>query len=126
MYNVCICLYNVCTCIYNVCTWYNQLSQQVFMANTEMQTQYLGISLGPLMQGTMRMRAVPVQKMEIFFMSGQNFEKACSILQAHPATDPVPPDQYEVESVALSDSNVNVPREYGICYPSMLVMLNCQ
>jgi hypothetical protein len=47
MYNVWTCLYNVCTCIYNVCTWYNQLSQQGFMANTEMQMQDWGISLGP-------------------------------------------------------------------------------
>ena len=33
-------------------------------------------------------------------------------------------DQYEVERAALrlSDSNLNVPCESGICYPSMLVM----
>jgi hypothetical protein len=108
----------------SMCTWYNQLSQQVFVASTEMQLQDGGISLGPLMQGTMRMRAVPVQKMVIFFMPGQNFEKACSFLHAQPATDPVPPDQCEVASVALSDSNLNVPCESGIRYPSMLVMLN--
>jgi hypothetical protein len=66
MYIVCTCIYNVCTCIYNVCTWYNQLFQQDFVANTEMQMQDRGISLGPLMQGTIRMRAVPVQMMMIF------------------------------------------------------------
>ncbi len=70
------------------------------------------------------MRAVPVQKMVIFLMPEKNFEKACSILHAHPATDPVPPDQYEVARVALSDRNLNVPRESCIRYPSMLVMLN--
>jgi hypothetical protein len=69
------------------------------------------------------MRAVTVQKM-IFFMPGRNFEQACSILHAHPATDPVPPDQYEVERVALSDRNLNLPLESGIRYPSMLVTLN--
>jgi hypothetical protein len=46
------------------------------------------------------------------------------IFQLHPATDPVPPDQYEVERVALSDGNLNVLWESGICYPSFLVMLN--
>ncbi len=33
------CMYNVCTCVYNVCTWYNQSSQQVIVANTEMPMQ---------------------------------------------------------------------------------------
>ncbi len=32
----------------------------------------------------------------------------CVELNGHPASDPVPPDQYEVER-ALSDSNLNVP-----------------
>ncbi len=32
---------------YNVCTWYNQLSEQVFVADTEMQMQDWGISLWP-------------------------------------------------------------------------------
>ena len=53
---------------------FNQLSQQVFVAITEMQ-----MSLSPLMQGTMRiimrMGAVPVQKMVIFFMQGQTLLK---------------------------------------------------
>ncbi len=39
----------------------NQLSQQVFRANTEM--QYRVIYLNPLLQGRMRMGTVPVQKM---------------------------------------------------------------
>ena len=54
----------------------------------------------------------------------QHYETLLKELNTHPATDPVPPDQYEVESVALSDRNLNVPCESGICYPSLLVMLN--
>ena len=49
---------------------FNQLSQQVFVAITEMQ-----MSLSPLMQGTMRMGAVPVLRMVIFFMPGQMLQK---------------------------------------------------
>ena len=54
----------------------------------------------------------------------QHYETLLKELNAHPATDPVPPDQYEVERVALSDRNLNVPCESGIRYPSMLAMLN--
>ena len=54
----------------------------------------------------------------------QHYETLLKELNAHPATDPVPPDQYEVECVALSDRNLNVPCESGIRYPSMLVMHN--
>ena len=54
----------------------------------------------------------------------QHYEALLKELNAHPATDPVPPDQYEVECVALSDRNLNVPCESGIRYPSMLVMNN--
>ena len=39
----------------------------------------------------------------------QHYETLLKELNAHPATDPVPPDQYEVECVALSDCNLNVP-----------------
>ncbi len=53
-------------------TGFNQLSQQVFVANTEM--QYWMISLIPPLQGRMRMRAVPVQKM-VIFMQGQTLLK---------------------------------------------------
>ncbi len=56
----------------------------------------------------------------------QHYETLLKELNALPATDPVPPDQYEVERVALSDCNLNVPCESGICYPSLLVMLNSQ
>jgi hypothetical protein len=44
----------------------------------------------------------------------------------HPASDPVPPDQYEVECASLSDCNLNVSCKSGICYlsKSMLVMLH--
>ncbi len=54
----------------------------------------------------------------------QHYETLLKEINAHPATDPVPPDQCEVERVALSDHNLNVPCESGIRYPSMLVMLN--
>ncbi len=56
----------------------------------------------------------------------QHYETLLKDLNTHPATDPVPPDQYEVERVALSDRNLNVPCESGIRYPSLLVMLICQ
>ncbi len=56
----------------------------------------------------------------------QHYEALLKGLNTHPATDPVPPDQYEVESVALSDHNLNVPCESGILYSSLLVMLNHQ
>ncbi len=56
----------------------------------------------------------------------QHYEPLLKELNAHPATDPVPPYQYDVERVALSDRNLNVPCESGICYPSFLVMLNSQ
>ena len=54
----------------------------------------------------------------------QHYETLLKELNTHPATDPVPPDQYEVERVALSDRNLNVPCESSIRYPSMLAMLN--
>jgi hypothetical protein len=54
----------------------------------------------------------------------QHYETLLKELNTHPATDPVPPDQYEVERVALSDRNLNVPCESGIHYPSLLAMLN--
>jgi hypothetical protein len=54
----------------------------------------------------------------------QHYETLLKELNVHPATDPVPPDQYEVERVALSDRNLNVPCESGIRYPSFLVMMN--
>ena len=68
LYTVCTCIYNVCTCIYNVCALYNQLSEQIFVADTEMQMQDWGISLDPPMHWTIWMRAV--QKMVNFFVSG--------------------------------------------------------
>ena len=49
---------------------FNQLSQQVLVAITEMQ-----MSLSPLMQETMRMGADPLWKMVIFFMPGQMLQK---------------------------------------------------
>ena len=39
----------------------------------------------------------------------QHYETLLKELNVHPASDPVPPDQYEVERAALSDSNLNVP-----------------
>jgi hypothetical protein len=56
----------------------------------------------------------------------QHYKTLLKELNAHPATDPVPPspDQYEVERVALSGRNLNVPCESVIRYPTMLAMLN--
>ena len=54
----------------------------------------------------------------------QHYETLLKELNGHPATDPVPPDQYEVERIALSGRNLNVPCESGIRYPSLLVMMN--
>ena len=54
----------------------------------------------------------------------QHYETLLKELNTHPASDPVPPDHYEVERAALSDRNLNVPCKSGICYPSMLVMLH--
>ncbi len=39
----------------------------------------------------------------------------------------IDPDLHHlVESVALADSNFNVACETGICYPSLVAMLNCR
>ncbi len=56
----------------------------------------------------------------------QHYKTLLKGLNMHPASDPVPPDQYEVECASLSDCNLNVPCESGICYPSksMLVTYN--
>jgi len=53
----------------------------------------------------------------------QHYETLLKELNAHPGSDPVPPDQYEVECAALSDRNLNVPCEFGIRFPSYMVML---
>jgi hypothetical protein len=67
--------------MYNVCTWYNQLSQQVFMVDREMQMQDRGTSLCPLLLWTIWMEAVPVQKMVTFLMPGQMLK-----IQRRPST----------------------------------------
>ena len=55
----------------------------------------------------------------------QHYETLLKELNAHPASDPVPPDQYEVERVALADRNLNyLPCESGLRYPSHMVMLS--
>ena len=54
----------------------------------------------------------------------QHYETLLKELNEHPASDPVPPDQYEVESASLADRNLNVPCESGIRYPSLVAMLN--
>ena len=54
----------------------------------------------------------------------QHYETLLKELNGHPVSDPVPPDQYEVECAALSDRNLNVPCESGIRHPSLLAMLN--
>ncbi len=67
------CIYMVQTKYVQSHTGFDQLSQQVFVANTDM--QYGVISLIPLLQGRMKIRVVPVQKMVIFFMQGQTLLK---------------------------------------------------
>ncbi len=57
-------------------TGFNQLSYQIFVANTEMQYGVIFLCpLGPLLQGRMRMRADLVQKMVIFLTQGQTLLK---------------------------------------------------
>jgi hypothetical protein len=63
--------------MYNVYTWY----EQVFVVDRETQMQDSGTSLSPLLLGTIWMQAVPVQKMEIFFMPGQMLK-----IQRRPST----------------------------------------
>ena len=54
----------------------------------------------------------------------QHYETLLKEINSHPGLEEVPPDQYEVETVALADSNFNVPCESGIRYPSLIAMLN--
>ncbi len=56
----------------------------------------------------------------------QHFETLLKELNSHPGSDPVPPDQNEVEYASLSDRNLNVQCESGIFFPSLLVMLHRQ
>jgi hypothetical protein len=56
----------------------------------------------------------------------QHYETLLKELNAHPGSDPVPPDQFEVECAAFSDINLNVTYESGISLPSYMVMLLCQ
>ena len=53
----------------------------------------------------------------------QHYETLLKELNEHPASDPVPPDQNEVESASLADRNLNLPCESGIRFPSYMVML---
>ncbi len=46
----------------------------------------------------------------------QTYETLLKEINAHPSSADVPPDQYAVETVALSDRNLNVPCESGIRY----------
>ena len=54
----------------------------------------------------------------------QHYETLLKEINSHPGSEAVPPDQYEVETVALADRNLNVPCESGIRYPSLIAMLN--
>ena len=85
LYTVCTCMYNVCTCIYNVCALYNQLSEQVFVADTEMQMQDWGISLGPPMHWTIWMRALS-RRWWIFLCQGQSGHWQMLQKQRRPST----------------------------------------
>ena len=54
----------------------------------------------------------------------QHYETLLKEINSHPGSEEVPPDQYEVETAALADRNLNVPCESGIRYPSLVAMLN--
>ena len=54
----------------------------------------------------------------------QHYESLLKEINSHPGSEEITHDQYEVESVALADRNLNVPCESGIRYPSLLAMLN--
>jgi hypothetical protein len=56
----------------------------------------------------------------------QTYETLLKEINAHPASNEVPPAQYAVKSVALADRNLNVPCESGIRYPTLVAMLNRQ
>ena len=54
----------------------------------------------------------------------QTYETLLAEINAHHGSDPVPADQYDVESVALADRNFNVPCESGVRYPTLMSMLH--
>ena len=54
----------------------------------------------------------------------QHYETLLKEINSHPGSEEVPADQYEVETAALADRNLNVQCESGIRYPSLVVMLN--
>ncbi len=54
----------------------------------------------------------------------QTYETLLKEINHHPGSAPVAPDQYEVECAALADLKFKVPCETGICYPSLLAMIN--
>ncbi len=58
-----------------------------------------------------------------YLQANENLLKEVNL---HPGSAPVADDQYHVESVALADRNFNIACYTGICYPSLVVMLNCQ
>jgi hypothetical protein len=56
----------------------------------------------------------------------QTYESLLKETYAHPGSAAVANDQYQVECVALADHDLNVACQTGICYPSLVTMLNCQ
>ena len=54
----------------------------------------------------------------------QHYETLLKEINSHPGSEEVPPDQYEVETVALAGRDFNVPCKSGIRYPSLFAMLN--
>ena len=56
----------------------------------------------------------------------QTYETLLKEINSHPGSEEVPQDQYVVECAALADSNLNVPCESGIRYPSLIAMMNKQ
>jgi hypothetical protein len=53
----------------------------------------------------------------------QHCENLPKKLNAHLESDPISPDQYEIERVALADRNLNVSCESGLRFPSLMVKI---
>jgi hypothetical protein len=54
----------------------------------------------------------------------QTNENLLKEINEHPGSVAVAEEQYQVECVALAECNFNVACKTGICYPSLVAMLN--
>ncbi len=54
----------------------------------------------------------------------QTYETILKEINLHPGSAPVEDDQYQVECLALSDSNFNLACKTGTHYPLLVAMLN--